>query len=296
MAIDNPSGSDPGHGAEKKNGNVNEGLTPTPSLSTTASLPPIPDLPPRPPALDLSYVQDPDTRKLIEKEHARAMKSYEKAVKDREKAVQARAKLAEKRERNAQKEAEQASKNAKKAKQDAEADAERVKQSVGAEMTQEQKEKLRLETERQRMEAEARRLRGEKSPERDFDRGSVPLQTCQSISSDASLSLQPSSSPLASEASRSPSPRPHSTERQKPKKDRKFCTLPAKDSNGQRDPLWVRVFMENVDEVGAHCGLFFVDERYERLVGEVADRVEHWVLEDLDYQAVEGLSGDGEKR
>lgn len=38
--------------------------------------------------------------------------------------------------------------------------------------------------------------------------------------------------------------------------------------------------MKGVDEVGAHCGLFFVDERYERLVGDVAGRVEGWVKEE----------------
>ena len=38
--------------------------------------------------------------------------------------------------------------------------------------------------------------------------------------------------------------------------------------------------MEGVDEVGAHCGLFFVDERYERMVGEVAETIEKWVHDD----------------
>lgn len=66
-----------------------------------------------------------------------------------------------------------------------------------------------------------------------------------------------------------------------PPKDRKFCLLPPKDSNGERDPAWVRVYMKDVDEVGAHCGLFFVDERYERLVGDVADRIEDWVKDDM---------------
>jgi hypothetical protein len=68
-----------------------------------------------------------------------------------------------------------------------------------------------------------------------------------------------------------------------------FCTLPPKDSNGERDPCWVRVFMSNVDEVGAHCGLFFVDERYERLVGEVAERVEGWVKEDIDLRMLKSM-------
>ncbi|KAK5993406.1 hypothetical protein PT974_06836 [Cladobotryum mycophilum] len=42
---------------------------------------------------------------------------------------------------------------------------------------------------------------------------------------------------------------------EKPKKLRKFCNLPGK-VNGVLDPTWVDVYMEGVDEVGAHCGLF----------------------------------------
>jgi hypothetical protein len=73
---------------------------------------------------------------------------------------------------------------------------------------------------------------------------------------------------------------------EKPKKDRKFCLL-AKDSQGHIDKTWVRVYMEGVDEVGAHCGLFYLSESYERLVGDVAGRVEEWVRENLsDEQAV----------
>ncbi|KAB2569755.1 hypothetical protein DBV05_g11576 [Lasiodiplodia theobromae] len=76
----------------------------------------------------------------------------------------------------------------------------------------------------------------------------------------------------------------------KKKKDRKFCVLPSKDPRtGQRDPAWIRVYMEGFDEVGAHCGLFFVSETYERLVGEVAEKIERWVLEDVSERAVREL-------
>ena len=67
---------------------------------------------------------------------------------------------------------------------------------------------------------------------------------------------------------------------EKPKRDRKFCMLPARNHDGQVDPCWVRVFMPGVDEVGAHCGLFFVDGgRYEWFVNDVAERIEGWVEE-----------------
>ena len=62
----------------------------------------------------------------------------------------------------------------------------------------------------------------------------------------------------------------------KPKRDKKFCMLPSK-VNGEIDPCWVRVYMRGVDEVGAHCGLFFMGEHYEWLVSDVAERVKTWV-------------------
>ena len=65
--------------------------------------------------------------------------------------------------------------------------------------------------------------------------------------------------------------------REKAKKDKKFCMLPPK-INGEVDPCWVRVFMRGVDEVGAHCGLFFVGEQYEWLVDDMGQRIQEWVL------------------
>lgn len=64
------------------------------------------------------------------------------------------------------------------------------------------------------------------------------------------------------------------------KKLRKFCTLPSK-VNGERDQAWVGVYMDGMDEVGAHCGLFFPGPHYEQLVGDVGSRVQVWVHEDL---------------
>ncbi|KAF2201823.1 hypothetical protein GQ43DRAFT_480397 [Delitschia confertaspora ATCC 74209] len=59
----------------------------------------------------------------------------------------------------------------------------------------------------------------------------------------------------------------------------KFCMLPPKDPQGNKDPTWVEIMMEGVDEVGAHCGLFFMSETYARLVGDVGERVEGWIRE-----------------
>ena len=63
---------------------------------------------------------------------------------------------------------------------------------------------------------------------------------------------------------------------EKSQRDRKFCLLPPK-INGDRDACWIRVYMPGVDEVGAHCGLFFVGEQYEWLVSDVGRRIQEWV-------------------
>ncbi|KAL9117904.1 MAG: hypothetical protein Q9187_005553 [Circinaria calcarea] len=68
---------------------------------------------------------------------------------------------------------------------------------------------------------------------------------------------------------------------EKPKRDRKFCMLPPKaGAHGERDKCWPRVYMEGVDEVGAHCGLFIAENpHYEKLVTDVSNRIRDWVLE-----------------
>ncbi|KAF2092099.1 hypothetical protein K490DRAFT_32395 [Saccharata proteae CBS 121410] len=91
-------------------------------------------------------------------------------------------------------------------------------------------------------------------------------------------------------ASRTTSQTPSVKGKEKPKRDKKFCMLPSVDPRtGLLDPAWQRVFMEGVDEVGAHCGLFFVGPTYEMLVGEVAARIESWVLDDVSERAVREL-------
>ncbi|EXF77164.1 hypothetical protein CFIO01_13090 [Colletotrichum fioriniae PJ7] len=71
----------------------------------------------------------------------------------------------------------------------------------------------------------------------------------------------------------------------KPKKERKFCTLPSK-KNGKRDETWVSVYMEGMDEVGAHCGLFLPGPHYDTLIGDVGERIVGWVHDDLSVRAI----------
>jgi hypothetical protein len=298
---------------ESKSKDIEEGERPTAERaspprqesdrgSIKSNLPPLPDVPTAPPPLDVSFIKDKETRKLVEKEHERAVKAYEKALKDRESAVKDREKLEEKRARKEEKEAKEA---AKKAAKDAEEAAKKAAKAAKAaskkpesEMTHSEREHHRLEKERLRMEAEGRRMRGEKEPEVNPEDENEHESASHAIASSSrpsinevsagtsSLSLQPTPS---SSSAQSHGKRPSlatagssaSGKKDKgPPKDRKFCNLPPKDSSGQRDPCWVRVFMEGVDEVGAHCGLFFVDDRYERMVGEIAETIEKWVHED----------------
>lgn len=253
----------------------------------------LPALPAAPPPLEVSFITDKATRKLVEKEHAKAVKSYEKAVKDRAKLIQDHKKAREKQAKKEQKAASIAERKESKS-----------RQKSDAELTHSERETLRLEHEKQRMEAEGRRMRGEASPSRE---NSPETATRPSVDSRHSSTMTTSTRP--SMDSRDPSiaslstihskpthdadslaPQKSKIEEEKPPpKDRMFCTLPPKDSNGERDPCWLRVFMKNVDEVGAHCGLFFVDERYEKLVGDVAERIEGWVKEDIDLRMMESL-------
>jgi hypothetical protein len=81
-------------------------------------------------------------------------------------------------------------------------------------------------------------------------------------------------------------------EAEKPKKKRKFCTLPKRVSQGS-DETWVDVFMDGMDEVGAHCGLFFPGPHYDKLVGDVGSRILGWVQDDLTKRAVMELESQG---
>lgn len=66
------------------------------------------------------------------------------------------------------------------------------------------------------------------------------------------------------------------TAKVKTPKERRFCVLPPR-IHGQRDPCWIRVFMKDVDEVGAHCGLFVPGEHYAWFLDDVGSRIKNWV-------------------
>lgn len=275
----------------------------------------LPDLPKPPPPLDVSFIQDPATKKLVVKEHARAVKAHEKAVKEREKAVRTRQALQSKSDQKSKDlicRANRAADSAATESAQQRLQLQAAKDDDDNNLTQSQREHLRLEKESIRVEREGRRMQGKtdldevtESPQNKTTGPSVGEDDF--VSSDVApeiVSLSNVSPSPSNRTSRSRSPLPatptasNSTtsihmdkagqrHKDKSEKDRTFCALPPRDSNGQLDPTWVRVFMRDVDEVGAHCGLFFVDERYERLVGEVAERIEGWVKDDMNVWDVD---------
>ncbi|KAK4251101.1 hypothetical protein C7999DRAFT_28421 [Corynascus novoguineensis] len=81
-------------------------------------------------------------------------------------------------------------------------------------------------------------------------------------------------------------------DKEKTLRRRKFCMLPPKLRDGTGigtpDPAWVEVYMEGVDEVGAHCGLFLPGPHYEPLVGDVGERIAGWVWEEASRRVALG--------
>lgn len=217
----------------------------SPIPPSTPSLPPLPPQPTPPPPFDPSLYTDKDSRKLAEKDHARQVKAHQRAIKDRDNAIKDRKKLLEKREKNARQARERAVRDEEKA---------RVK---------EEKEEVKRVNKLHKAPpapVPTERMAAGGSNEDDDDGGRVEM-------TGAGTGYTPSRNP------------PNPTDPTNKKKDKKFCMLPFK-VNGVRDPLWARVFMVGVDEVGAHCGLFFANKpHYAGLVGDVASRIEGWVRE-----------------
>lgn len=261
-------------------------VTSTLSLATTTStLPPLPDPPPKPPTPDFSTYTDKDLRKLAEKDHARTLKTWERATKDNQRALRDREKLEQKRHRDLLKQG-------KRAERDSEKDARRKEKE--AETAAKKKEKVKeasmeevFKIQRRETEREWREALDMKWNDED---GTVTPMTSGVSSSHAAASLAPtmSTTSAASESAASlaamhaVAAARETTEREKdkPRKERTFCTLPPKDAAGNRDPCWLKVFMPDVDEVGAHCGLFFeTSPAYQQLVGDVGEKVSQWVQE-----------------
>ena len=258
-------------------------------------LSPIPTPLATPPPFDPFPYPDPTALKTAEKEHARLLKQHAHEVKDHSRAIKARQKLISKHERSTQKEAAKATKKATKLDAKSQKLAEKTANDDEDEGDDHVKhEKRRLRKEKSRMEREARRLRGEESGGDDIDTDDDNADP--STTEDPPISVPPTP----------PRRKPSKSKAKKPTidKDRVFCILPSSslsavsnphnEKKDAPDPTWVRVFLPGVDEVGAHCGLFFVDgSRYEWFVGDVAGRIVGWVLgEEMGSWRVEDGRGD----
>ncbi|KAE9978861.1 hypothetical protein BLS_000237 [Venturia inaequalis] len=229
------------------------------------NLPPIPHAPLEPCALDLTPYPDKEARKIVQKEHHRKLKAYKQAIKDRDSAIKDHEKLEAKMRKNAAREI--------------------LKQRNADDKKREKSEKA---------------AKGKQKVTDTSDSASILSPTTTSIITDLSpnltrqTTLSQTDGQIAIDYTSTKdmtSSKEHKPE--KAKKDRKFCMLPQKNKKGERDPAWVRVFMKDMDEVGAHCGLFFLGETYERLVGDVGADIEEWVKDGMTERMVREASGGG---
>lgn len=253
-------------------------------------LPAIPPIPEPPEAPDFERYTDKDARKQAEKEFKRVQKTYDQAVKNRDKAIKERQKLVEKRRKKAQKEVEKRAKEEEKRiakeQQQQQKEANKAAAAAAKEDSQQQQQEKAEESDDATAAADK-----PSSPSR--AQVVTPAQTQALQEQLTDLALQESAT-TASSSPVSPPPTTAATtttrtttdNNNKAPKLRKFCMLPPKANDGGRDPAWVQVYMEGVDEVGAHCGLFFAGPHYEKLVGDVGGRVVGWVQEDLTKRTI----------
>ncbi|KAI1395763.1 hypothetical protein F4819DRAFT_492179 [Hypoxylon fuscum] len=101
--------------------------------------------------------------------------------------------------------------------------------------------------------------------------------------SQADLEMSLPTSPTKQSQNKSKSP--------KQPKERKFCNIPHK-VDGQLDPKWVRIFMKDIDQVGAHTSLFFRGEHYEGFVGDVGQMIVSWVQDDMTKRTILELGAE----
>ncbi|KAK1599812.1 uncharacterized protein LY79DRAFT_152226 [Colletotrichum navitas] len=263
--------------------------------------------------------------KRAQKAYESAVKYRDKAIKERQKLVEKRRKKAEKEaQKEAQrieKEEQRLQKEEQKRMQEDEAAKKKEAKEAQKQETQAEGEARRLAEETRRMEREARRLRGEPlepeheaeaEAEKQPESGSVAkteahiaatVIAAAAVAAPASIMAQADRPPAAATSSSTGGGTSSSASRSKaaaaapaatadpgkPKKERKFCTLPRK-VNGRRDETWVPVTMQGVDEVGAHCGLFLPGPHYDGLIGDVGARIVGWVQEDLSVRAILDMS------
>jgi hypothetical protein len=289
-------------------------VTPPDILSATSPceverpvLPEIPPIPQEPPFIDLAQITDRAQRRAAEREYEEALEDYRKAIKVRNRVIDEREDIEEAWEKQRQ---------------------QQVTVPLPAPKPELTGEELRLEQEKERMAREKARLEGREyhPPSEDttasaretpsaetpgiesglrtmqlgdqishspysnynFSRSAILSQSAPDDQASVTDSNYTSNTTDIADTEADPS---DGKKKKKEKKLGKFCMLPPKDSAGHKDPTWIRVYMEGMDEVAAHTSLFFVNETYERLVGDVGARIEEWVREADSVRLVREMSG-----
>ncbi|KAJ4335804.1 hypothetical protein N0V95_008798 [Ascochyta clinopodiicola] len=275
-------------------------------------LPEIPPIPQEPPFVDLAQITDRTQRRAAEREYDEALEEYQKAVRARNKIINEREDIEEEMEKQQQEQVV----------------VPLPKPEPKPELTGEE---LRLEKERQRMAREQARLEGKEyqPPNQDttasaqeapgpetpglesglhtmqlgdqsshspyanyeFSRSTILSQASPDDQASMTDSNYTSYTTESTETEADSSDTKADKKKEKEKKLGKFCMLPPKDGSGHKDPTWIRVYMEGMDEVAAHTSLFFVNETYERLVGDVGARIEEWTREADSVRLVKEMSG-----
>lgn len=238
-------------------------------------LPEIPPIPQEPPFVDLSLYTDEAQMESAEKEYEQASKEYQQAVKSRNKVIKERSKMQEKFRKQKEKELTRKKVPIHEKKTESAIEPEQLEEDFGV---------MQLGVTGQSHSQGA-------SPygNYDFSHSAILNQVDPNEQSHPSSTYTDSTYSLATTDTNASTPGPEGA----PKKKRlkKFCMLPPKDAYGNKDPTWIRVFMENIDEVAAHTTLFFMGETYERLVGDVGARIEDWVREAESLRVAREMGG-----
>lgn len=222
------------------------------------SLPPLPTIPPKPQAFDPSKYKNKDILKQAQKEHARLFKLYGKAQKEHHITLKEREKLAQK-----------LSKKGKK--------------SESTSLRSESRGDLdnSIIPDDNQDDVQYRHPTPTSASIKEVSTSSTPQLDITGIETE----INPVSPPCIQEPPPSSSPAtPTST---KPPKDRVFCALPPRTTKSSIDPLWVRIFMPDVDQVIAHQSIFLPNGLYyEWLVNDTATRIEKWVQDDCTRRTI----------
>lgn len=244
-----------------------------------SELPDIPPIPQEPPFVDLAEYPDKAQRKVVEREHEQALKEYQKAVKDRNKVIKERSRMEE---RWKEQEAKQLRQERSSNKTDRGHDSDILDEDFGA---------MQLGVTNRSVSHPGSSPYGNY----DFSRSAIMNQPMPDEQASYTTASNPPSSYTGSTYSLATTDTAASTHGPdaptKKKRLKKFCVLPPKDAYGNKDPTWIQVFMEGIDEVTAHTTLFFMSDAYERLVGDVCARIEDWVREADGWRLAQEMEG-----